>query len=159
MDASEGEREPSEVEVSAGGVVVRRNGAGYEVALAAQDDRNTSEPTVRLPKGHLEPGETAEQAALREVEEEIGLVARIIAPLGEVSYVYLDRAREREIEKRVVFFLMSWQRGDVHAADGEMTAVFWAPIEGAGAQLSFESERDVVGRAHALLESEHPPVL
>jgi 8-oxo-dGTP pyrophosphatase MutT (NUDIX family) len=159
LDASEGEGKPLDIEVSAGGVVVRKTAGGHEVALAEQDDRNTREATVRLPKGHLEDGETAEQAALREVEEEIGLVARIVAPLGEVSYIYTDRALGCEIDKRVVFYLMSWERGDAQAADGEMTRVFWTPIAGAARQLSFESERDVVQRAHALLESEHPPVL
>lgn len=147
------------LEVSAGGVVVRRGARGLEVALALQDDRNSGERTVRLPKGHLDPGESAEQAALREVEEEVGLTARIIAPLGEVAYRYFEESREVTVSKRVHFFLMSWQSGHGHAADGEMAGVFWVALHEAAERLSYETECDVVGRAHALLESEHPPAL
>ncbi len=146
-------------ELSAGGVVVRAAAEGLEVALAEQDDRNTRERTVRLPKGHLDPGETAEEAALREVEEEIGLTARIVAPLGEVRYAYFEESRELMISKVVHFFLMSWQSGHGHAADGEMARVFWTPLDEAADRLSFETERDVVQRARTLLESDDPPVL
>ncbi len=159
MDAGDAGKEPLETEQSAGGVVVRRSAEGFEIALAEQDDRITRERTVRLPKGHLDPGESAQQAALREVDEEVGLTARIVASLGEVSYVYFEKRRGVSIDKRVHFFLMSWQSGRGHAADGEMASVFWAPIASAAARLSFESERDVVSRARALLESGHPPVL
>ena len=159
MDVRESDEDTPGLEVSAGGVVVRRGAAGLELALALQDDRNSGERTVRLPKGHLDPGESAEEAALREVEEEVGLSARIIAPLGEVSYRYFEESREITVSKRVHFFLMSWQSGHGHAADGEMAGVFWVPLAEGADRLSYEAECDVVGRAHALLESDHPPVL
>ena len=159
MDAGETGSDTPGPEVSAGGVVVRQGREGLEVALAEQDDRNTRERTVRLPKGHVDPGETPGEAALREVEEEVGLTARIVAPLGEVTYSYFEESREVTVSKEVHFFLMSWQSGHGHAADGEMARVFWAPLAAAPDQLSFETERDVVGRARTLLESEHPPVL
>ena len=138
---------------------MRRGASGLEIALARQHDRNTGERTVRLPKGHLDTGETAEEAALREVEEEVGLSARIVASLGEVAYSYFEKTRQVTVSKVVHFFLMSWQSGHGHAADGEMSGVFWTPLAEAADRLSYETECAVVRRAHTLLESEDPPVL
>jgi 8-oxo-dGTP pyrophosphatase MutT (NUDIX family) len=58
---------------------------------------------VALPKGHPDGAESAEAAALREVLEETGLVARVLAPLGDVRYVY--QRSGRRIAKVVRFFL------------------------------------------------------
>lgn len=146
-------------ERSAGGVVVRRGAEALEVALAEQHDRNRRERTVRLPKGHLEPGESDEAAALREVEEETGLRARVLARLTDVTYRYHEREDDRWVDKRVVFFLMAYEGGDPRPADGEMDRVYWTPLEDAAACLAFETERQVVGEALALLESANPPRL
>lgn len=72
-------------EVSAGGVVYRRAGDVIEVALAAHRTRR-GELAWGLPKGEIEPDETAEQAAVREVREETGLEAEIEASLGDIRY-------------------------------------------------------------------------
>ena len=79
-------------EVSAGGVVYRRVGAGIEVAIAEQCDRIThrTRSTTRLPKGKIDPGESAVDAAVREVAEEIGLRARVVGALGSVEYDYAE---------------------------------------------------------------------
>ena len=71
-------------EISAGGVVYRRVAGELEVAIAEQRDRVTAALTTRLPKGKIESGETAEEAAVREVAEEIGLESRIVGDLGSV---------------------------------------------------------------------------
>ncbi|MCL6590636.1 MAG: NUDIX hydrolase [Firmicutes bacterium] len=57
-----------------------------------------------FPKGHIDAGETPGQAAVREVKEECGLTAEIIAPLGETSYTFQEDGVERH--KRVQWFLM-----------------------------------------------------
>ena len=145
--------------VSAGGVVVRPGAAGFEVVLAEQRDRNSEGLGIRLPKGHLEPGESAEQAALREVAEEVGIEARIVAPIDDVTYSFWDRRARRRIRKRVHFFLMSHVSGAGHAADGEMERVYWCALETAAKQLSFATERHVVVAAAALLDSDDPPSL
>ncbi len=144
---------------SAGGVVVRRRAEGLVVALAEERDRNLGARRVRLPKGRIDPGESAEQAALREVAEETGIEARILEPLGEVAYAWFEASEARRVAKRVRFFLMAWRQGHGHPADGEMERVFWAPIESAATLLDFDSERDMVLRARALLESREPPLL
>ncbi|MCL6516348.1 deoxyribose-phosphate aldolase [Alicyclobacillus sp.] len=87
------------VERAAGGFVVRRRGSGREVLLI--DD---AYGRVSFPKGHLEPGETWEDAAVREVREETGILSRILAPLGRVEYLI-----ERDgapVRKQVRLFLM-----------------------------------------------------
>jgi 8-oxo-dGTP pyrophosphatase MutT (NUDIX family) len=146
-------------EVSAGGVVMRRSAAGPEVLVAEQRDRNLEQKTLRLPKGHLEPGETAEAAACREVAEEVGVAARVVAALPDAAYRYVERGNGRTVAKRVHFFLMAYESGAARPVDGEMTAVYWLPLDEAEARLSFETERAVVARARALLDSADPPRL
>jgi len=135
--------------MSAGGVVFRRVGESVEVALGEQRDRLTGEPNTRLPKGKLAPGETPEQAALREVREETGLSARLTAPLGSVAYAY--REGDARVEKSVHFFLMELTEGDPQEPDGELERVYWCPIARAAPRLSFETERVVLERARERL--------
>ena len=127
-------------------------GAEVEVALGEQRDRISGALHVRLPKGKLDAGETAERAALREVREETGLAGRVVEPLGSVSYVYTTK-QGKPVPKQVHFFLMELVEGDVGEPDGEFGRVFWCPLEDAGRQLSFDTERDVLARARAALEA------
>jgi 8-oxo-dGTP diphosphatase len=146
-------------EISAGGLVVRRGAAGLEALVAEQLDRNSGRRTMRLPKGRVDPGETLEQAALREVREEVGLAARIVAPLGDVSYTFFERRVGRQIAKRVHYYLMVHVGGEAHAADGEMDAVAWCAIAEAERRITFDAEREIVIRGRALLESADAPPL
>ena len=137
-------------ETAAGGVVFRRIGNRFEVALGEQRDRLTGAPTVRLPKGKLDRGESPEQAALREVREETGLAARVVAPLGDVSYMYRDS--RGEVAKQVRFFLLELVAEGADEPDGEFGRVVWCPLEQAEARLTFEPERRMLGLARAALE-------
>ena len=150
-------------ETSAGGVVYRRASDGVLLLLGEQRDANTGQQTVRLPKGRIEPGETLEETALREVLEETAETAEIREPLGEVSYSYFDRARGEEVAKRVVFFLMearslgapeASEESDGEPArvpDGELQRILWCPPAEALEKLSFETERSIVLRAQKRL--------
>jgi len=136
-------------DVCAGGVVYRTVAAGVEIAVADESDRLTGAPNTRLAKGHVDTGETPEQAALREVREEIGIVARIVAPLGSVEYTFLER--DTRIEKEVHFYLMQPTSDAFHDLDGEMDRMYWLPIEEAARRLTFDTEQRIVERAQAAL--------
>jgi 8-oxo-dGTP pyrophosphatase MutT (NUDIX family) len=90
-------------EVSAGGVVYRRGGDGIEIALAARRTRR-GDLAWGLAKGAMEPGESEEQAAVREVLEETGLEVDVEADLGDIRYFYVWEGVR--VRKRVHFFLM-----------------------------------------------------
>jgi 8-oxo-dGTP diphosphatase len=132
-------------ETAAGGVVFRRGPQGPEVVVGEQRDRVTRARTQRLPKGKVDPEETLEQAALREVLEETGFAARIVAPLGCVDYTYRDAGGE--VAKAVHFFLMEWQPGPAAPTDGELERIAWLSPDEARATLTYETERKVLERA------------
>jgi 8-oxo-dGTP pyrophosphatase MutT (NUDIX family) len=136
-------------ETSAGGVVFRRSQGSIQVALGEQRDRLTGDRNTRLPKGKPDPGETLEETALREVLEETGLLARVTAPLGSVSYHYGEGTAK--VAKRVHFFLMELVSDQARSRDGELDRVYWCPIQDAAGRLSFATERDVMERAHRAL--------
>jgi 8-oxo-dGTP pyrophosphatase MutT (NUDIX family) len=139
-------------EFSAGGVVIRHTPGGVEVALAARRTRK-GDLAWGLPKGLVEPGEEPEEAALREVKEETGLEARILSPLGEISYWYVWD--EERIRKRVAFFLMEATGGDISQHDHEMEEIRWFPLDEAPKRATYPTERGVLGNA-VLAVSETP---
>jgi 8-oxo-dGTP pyrophosphatase MutT (NUDIX family) len=100
---------------------------------------------VALPKGHLDGDETAEQAALREVREEGGVDAELVAPLGDVRYHY--RRDGRLISKRVQFFLFEFRSGSPDDHDHEIEDARWVPMEQAVRELTYPGEREMVRRA------------
>jgi 8-oxo-dGTP pyrophosphatase MutT (NUDIX family) len=137
-------------EISAGGVVFRHYRGRLEVSVGEQRDRLTGDGRTRLPKGGVEAGETPEQAAVREVEEETGLVAKPVAPLETVDYTYLEAGVQ--VSKQVHFFLMELVHEEPRPRDGELERVYWCPIDEAAVHLSFETERRVLRRARERLE-------
>jgi diadenosine hexaphosphate hydrolase (ATP-forming) len=136
-------------EISAGGVVYRRVAGEIEVAIAEQRDRVTAALTTRLPKGKIESGETAEEAAVREVAEEVGLASRVVGELGSVRYVYSEPSAR--ISKEVHYFLMEWVPAEPRELDGEMDRVYWCSIPEAERTLTFETEQRVMSRARTQL--------
>ena len=118
---------------AAGGAVWRwAQDGGVEVVLIHRpryDDWS-------LPKGKVDPGETDEQAALREVREEASLDARMGAELPTTTYV--DRSGK---QKRVRYWAMTVAGGDP-AADNEVDEAIWVPLREARARLSYP--RDMV---------------
>jgi 8-oxo-dGTP pyrophosphatase MutT (NUDIX family) len=138
-------------EISAGGVVYRRTATGIEVAIAEQRDRITQQTNTRLPKGKIDPGESDEEAAVREVAEEIGLRVRVVDTLGRVEYDYAQDSKR--ICKQVHYFLMEWLPGESLELDGEMDRMYWCAIDEAAKKLTFETEQRAIGWAKERLES------
>ncbi|MDQ6835630.1 MAG: NUDIX domain-containing protein [Actinomycetota bacterium] len=129
-------------EFSAGGVVLD----GDRVAVIVPVKRGAGGRRVLgLPKGHPEDGESAEQAARREVAEEAGVSGELIGELGDVAYTY--ERRGREVAKRVRFFLYAYRSGDLADHDHEIEEARWMPIGEAAHKLTYEGERQMVRRA------------
>ncbi len=125
---------------SGGAVIASRNGAPH-VALIATRGRTR----WGLPKGAVTDGETSEAAALREVQEETGIVARIVRPLDTIEYFF--RAGESLIRKRVDFYLMDYVSGELVPQLSEVDDVEWVELTSALQRASFESERKLLEMA------------
>jgi len=138
-------------QVSAGGVVARRQGDGWEIALIARKGRTI----WCLPKGHIEAGETPEQASLREVREETGVTAEILQRLGEVSYWFASKVEQARFFKTVHFFLMWYTGGSTDYHDAEVDEVRWFPLAQAVKRMTYPSERKLVRQAEKALETLH----
>jgi 8-oxo-dGTP pyrophosphatase MutT (NUDIX family) len=135
-------------EVSAGGVVYRREPEGVELVLAARRTRR-GDLAWGLAKGGIEVDESPEEAAVREVREETGIEAEIEASLGETRYFYVWEGVR--IRKTVHFFLMRATGGDPNDRDDEMEDVQWFPLERALKRAAYRGEREILGRAAELL--------
>lgn len=105
-----------------------------------------------LPKGHLELGETAEQAAVREVREETGIMGTIVAPIGPVDYWFI--AEGRRVHKTVHHFLLEAIGGELSDEDVEVTSVAWVPLEKVRVQLAYEGERRVFDTAMSIMPAD-----
>lgn len=102
-----------------------------------------------LPKGHLDPGETAEQAAQREVAEETGVQAQLVDTLGEVRYHY--ERRGHRVAKVVRFYLFDYLSGDLADHDHEIEEARWVGFDQALAELTYPGERAIVQRVMSRL--------
>jgi 8-oxo-dGTP pyrophosphatase MutT (NUDIX family) len=133
-------------EFSAGGVVVR----GEQVVVIVPTRRAADGSRVlALPKGHVDPGETAVQAAQREVREETGILAEPVCELGQTRYWY--RRNGRTIGKEVSFFLFEHTGGDTEDHDDEVEDARWISLDEAERELSHAAEREMVALARAYL--------
>jgi 8-oxo-dGTP pyrophosphatase MutT (NUDIX family) len=136
-------------QVSAGGVAFRRVEDRVDVAIVSVG----AKARWQLPKGIVDAGETPELTALREVREEAGIEAVVVAPLDTIEYWYVgNRGQQRvRFHKFVHFFLMEYQRGDVSDHDHEVNEARWVSLAEAQAILAFKGERQVLAQAAATL--------
>jgi 8-oxo-dGTP pyrophosphatase MutT (NUDIX family) len=123
-------------------------------------------PLWALPKGTPHEGETIEQTALREVEEETGILGQIVAPLGNISYSFRTPPRGSALHSRrhddqaapntrfyktVHHFLLRPVAGDTALHDAEYDVARWLPAADALDLVSHENERAILRRALTLL--------
>jgi 8-oxo-dGTP pyrophosphatase MutT (NUDIX family) len=133
---------------SAGGIVVRYESDQPWLVVGSRR-RERDGRTWTLPKGTPNAGETREQTAIREVEEETGLKVRITGPLDSIEYWFVQSGTR--IHKTVHYFMMEPHGGDLERHDHEFDEVRWIPFAQAATMLTFETERALVARAAELL--------
>jgi len=132
--------------ISAGGVVFRKGDKGLEIQLIR--DRFGK---ITLAKGKLEAGETVEQAALREIEEETGTVGRIVDKLSVVEY----EDKVHGADKEVHYFLVEAEGGRDRVQVEEIDGLGWhAPAEAWSLQTAsgYRNNDEVLQQAFALLQ-------
>jgi 8-oxo-dGTP pyrophosphatase MutT (NUDIX family) len=134
---------PTRRETSAGGVVLRAAGGPGGHALAVIRPAGLPDGTWTLPKGQIDPGEGAEEAALREVHEETGLRCRTVRALSPIRYFYVREGVR--IAKTVRFWLMEPVAGTINdlaeAMRREVAEARWIPLGDAPRLLSYRGER------------------
>jgi len=140
---------PVREQVSAGGVVFRRDKERTDVVIVAVGGNNR----WQLPKGLVEKDENPETAAVREAREEGGIESEVVEPIETVEYWYagLDRGERVRFHKRVHFYLLRYLSGDTGNHDWEVNEARWVPIGDATSQLAFDNERREVERARELI--------
>jgi 8-oxo-dGTP pyrophosphatase MutT (NUDIX family) len=152
-------------EISAGGVVVRQmDGEWWMAAIEPAGDPSTA-PGVKkrasaakdkallcLPKGLVDPGEKALEAALREVREETGVTASPVTKLADIKYMYVrtwgDGAR---VFKIVSFYLLRYESGEIdqvsEAMRSEVARASWIPLQEAAKLLAYKGEKQMARQA------------
>ena len=105
-----------------------------------------------LPKGTPKSGETIEQVAIREVQEETGLQVHMIAYIGSISYSFVrDTIR---YHKQVRHFLFEAIGGDTSLHDSEYDLVEWFPLSEASRRLTYQNEVNILNQAEEILQRE-----
>jgi len=135
-------------ETSAGGLVLDRSQVPPRAALIGRHDRR-GRLVWSLPKGHVEAGETHEDAAVREVQEETGIEGSVVAPLGTIDFWFM--ADDRRVHKTVHHFLLAAHGGELSDADREVSEVAWVPLDEVSGRLAYADERRLMEKVPALL--------
>ncbi|HEY4670597.1 MAG TPA: NUDIX domain-containing protein [Gemmatimonadaceae bacterium] len=140
---------PIRDQVSAGGVVFRRQNDQLEVVIVSVG----SEHRWQLPKGLVDKDEKPEVTAVREAREEGGVVSEVVEHIETIEYWYagIENGIRVRFHKRVHFYLLRYISGDTKDHDWEVNEARWVPIEDAAIQLAFDNEKRVMEQARVLI--------
>ena len=126
-------------EFSAGGVVVRDG----EVLLVKVENLE-GKILWTLPKGHVDPGETSQQAAVREVLEETGYQCEILSSLETVEYFF--RRGKNLVKKQVKWFLMRCGEKTGEPDAEEIIETAWVRIDEAKERLEYKGDLELMAQ-------------
>jgi 8-oxo-dGTP pyrophosphatase MutT (NUDIX family) len=132
--------------ISAGGVIFN----GDKVLVLKRKNGN-----YVLPKGHVEEGERIEDAALREVEEETGIKAKIIEYIGEIEYHAKETEFHPEEDKKVIWFLMIPLNSNIKVEDKIFSFGKFIPYKDALNLLTFPLEKEILKKAYSILNEKN----
>lgn len=136
-------------QVSAGGVAYRWRESRPEIVIVSV------KPKLRwqLPKGIVDPGETPEVTAVREVREEAGVETELLALIEIVEYWYRSYKNGKPVRfhKFVHFYLVKYRSGNVTDHDHEVAEARWVSFDEAMEMLAFKGEREVVEKAREMI--------
>lgn len=139
-------------QISSGGVAFRWKDSQPEIAIVS------IKPKLRwqLPKGIVDPGESPQVTAVREVKEEAGVETDLIRLIETIEYWYrsVKNGKPVRYHKYVHFYLLEYRRGDVSNHDHEVEEARWVSFDEALEMLDFKSEREVVEKARQLIETQ-----
>ncbi|CAB4536117.1 unannotated protein [freshwater metagenome] len=137
-------------EVSAGGLVIDTTGTqGLLIGRIDHKDATGKRILWSLPKGHIEEGETPEQAAIREVAEETGITSSITKSLGVIDFWFM--AGGKRIHKTVHHFLFTEVSGVLTPQVSEVDEVSWFPLSEIVDRLAYPDEKKLIARSGELI--------
>jgi ADP-ribose pyrophosphatase YjhB (NUDIX family) len=128
-------------EYSAGGLVVDGLDRETQVVALIRTVNRGGRKRWTVPKGHIEVGEKAEEAAIREIAEETGIYGEVLAPLGISKYWF--RAQDQIVHKTVHHYLLRFVDGELCAGDHEVAEVAWVPLDELPSRFSHPDEREL----------------
>ena len=152
-------------EISAGGVVVHhRDGEWWMAAIEPAGDLSSAltlkkqasatknKAVLCLPKGLVDPGEKALEAALREVREETGITASLVTKLADIKYMYVRTWGDGErVFKIVSFYLLRYESGQIdHISEAmriEVARASWIRLQDAAKLLAYKGEKQMAQQA------------
>jgi 8-oxo-dGTP pyrophosphatase MutT (NUDIX family) len=152
-------------EISAGGVVVRHKDGEWWMAAIEPAGDPSSAPTAGkrasstknkavlcLPKGLVDPGEKALEAALREVREETGITASLVTKLADIKYMYVRIWGDgQRVFKIVSFYLLRYESGQIdHISESmriEVARASWIRLQDAAKLLAYKGEKQMARQA------------
>jgi len=111
-----------------------------------------NKPVLCLPKGLVDSGEKALEAALREVHEETGIRASAITKLADIKYMYVRTWGDGErVFKIVSFYLLLYQSGEIdrisEAMRIEVARALWVKLQDGPKLLAYKGEKQMARQA------------